>query len=203
MAKVKVEGNTISGNAEDIMDVLKSASKEMKQKAIQITGATIKDGLCNYGYEILAGPGMGDKIPTRKGSNYIHNDMTDAFVKLNVHLAMIDDAFLHQEESDLDSLSESPTTGQFLTTGFKILGTQKNQGFIIIGGKYVTAGFINLETPKITKSSHYKYFDELTEAVLDAAFEVEQYMNGKAQPKLEQSEIPFVENEDDFNSPVE
>lgn len=209
--KVKVEGNTISGTAEAIVDVLQKASQRLngqaEQKTVAITAASIKEELCNYGYEIVLGPCAGDKIPNRKGSAIVHNDMIDAFAKLNVHLAIIDDAFKYSgvQLESIDDAAEYEITQLFTVTGFRINGTEENEGYIIIGDKYVTLGVIGVETLKISKSSGYTYFEELKEAIENARHEVELYMNGKASSKADQPELPFPSADDDkeFESPLD
>lgn len=199
--KITVEGNTISGTAEDITSHLKSVadklSKDAEQKPYEITSASIKEQLCNYGYEIKTGPCAGDKIPTRKGSAEVHQDMNDAFAELNVHLAIIDDAFQYvfDELDSLEVLRIHAVAGRFTVTGFKIQGSLENEGFVLIGEKYVGHGNIGLETPKISASSNYQFYDELKEAIENAREEVEEYMNGKSAPKYEQGELDFDNKE--------
>lgn len=198
--KVKVEGNTISGTAEAIGDLLAKAIP----KPYEITSASIKESLCNYGYEIKTGPTAGDKIPTRKGSAIIHEDMNKAFEALNVHLAIIDDAFRYvfKELPALGDLQAHDIRGGFTVTGFKINGSEEDEGFVLLGDKWVTYGIMASDTPKISKSSGYKFFNELKEAVENARTEVELYMNGKAAPKDDEEDknqlkLPFSAGEFD------
>lgn len=205
---VESEGNTltISGSAEAITDALQEAVK----KAIQITSASIKEELCNYGYEIMTGPCAGDKIPNRKGSSMVHEDMIEAFKKLNVHLAIIDDAFKYsgKELTSIDNLEDTDIAGLFAVTGFKITGSEENEGIILVGEKWVSHGSIALETPKMTSGSNYPFFTELKESVDHARAEVEEYMNGKSAPRFEQGEMDFAAqpasgSEDEFDEPLE
>lgn len=203
-SKVSVNGNTITINADNVSEALDA----FIQKPIEITNASIKELLCNYGYEIKTGPCAGDKIPTRKGSAEVHDDMVDAFSDLNVHLAVIDDAFQYvfDELHSLDELKDHDVTGRFTVTGFKISGTQENEGYILMGEKYVSHGNIGLETPKITSGLSYPFFDKLKEGVEKARVEVEAYMNGKAAAKVEQGEFDFPEGQEDdngFDNPIE
>lgn len=207
-SKVKVEGNTISGTAEDIMGALKSAANIVAEKPIVITNAVIKEAQCNYGYEIRTGPCAGDKLPTRKGANMVHDDMITAFRSLNVHLAIIDDAFKYSGEQleSLDQYRNHDIVDIFSVTGFKVQGTDENEGYVIVGEKWVHHGSIALETPKITSSSNYEFYEELKEAVETAKTEVEQYMNGKQAPKDNQPELPFGSGDEEineFNTPME
>ena len=206
LKSLKVEGNTIalSGTADEITEMLEKAA----QKPVLIRNAVIKDGLCNYGYEINQGAGKGDLIPNRKGSNIVHSDMEDAFSALAVHLACIDDAFKYagiHPETSLEELAQTELAGLFRATGFKLSGKEENDGFVIYGEKSVTTGYISLESPKINLGSNYPYFEELKEAVGNAILEVEAYMNGKHAPKAEQGSLEFPEagEGDEFNKPIE
>lgn len=188
-------------SANELLDVI-----DQIQKPVLITSADIKEELCNYGYEINTGPGKGDKV-TRKGSSFIHHDMDVVFAKLNKHLAHIDDAFTHMKKKPqtVPELEDHEAIiSNFTVTGFKISGTDENEGYILKGDKYVNQGSIGLETPKISKSSGYHFFDDLQEVIEECRSEVEQYMNGKQAPKLEQAELEFPAaggNESDFDNP--
>lgn len=148
-------------NLEDAIDAIKDVAK----RAVLITGAQIKDACCNYSYEINTGPTSGDKI-NRKGGLIIHQDMQDAFEKLNIHLAILDDAFstLPKPPKTLQDMLAHPIAGNFRVIGFKVQGTDENKGYILIGEKTVSHGVIALESPKITKFSEYDQFDDLHEA---------------------------------------
>lgn len=177
-------------------------------KPVSITNASIKEEQCNYGYEITTGPCKGDKVPNRKGSALIHTDMSDAFAELDKHLAYIDDAFsfMKKAPANIDELAKfEEIIGNFKVTGFKVHGTDENEGFILLGDKYVSQGSISLETPKITKQSGYVFFDDLQEKIEACRSEVEEYMNGKATPKMAQGDL-FADDKSDgneFNKPME
>lgn len=184
-----------------------TVTTEQLLKPVLITEASIKEQLCNYGYEINAGPGTGDKIK-RKGSALVHEDMVLAFDQLNKHLAYIDDAFVHikkKASTVVDMLSHEDIISNFRVTGFKVHGTDENEGFILMGDKFVSQGCIGLETPKIGAGSGYPFFDDLGEIINICRDEVELYMNGKQTPKAEQLELGFDEtaNENnEFGSPI-
>ena len=201
---VTIDGNTISGTAESINELLNKATEAIN-KPYLITSASIKEELCNYSYEINTGLCAGDKV-TRKGSAIVHHDMLEAFTQLDCHLANLDDAFtsLAIKPNSLDEMMGHDLTHNFTVTGFKVQGTDENEGFVLIGDKWVSHGTIGLETPKISKSSAYAYFDELKEAIEKCRYEVEQYMNGKAVPKTEQGELPFPDKAEDtdFDNPM-
>ncbi len=199
-SKVKVEGNTISGTAEAIMDVMQKATDRLQAKEeikpYEITHASIKEEECNYGYEIKTGKTAGDKIPTRKGEAIVHNDMINAFDALRVHLAVSDDAFKHiyTELPELDELKEHEVVEAFYIAGFKVQGVDEDEGYLLSGHKWVTLGSMGINTPKITKNN-YKFFDDLKEQMDLARFEVEEYMNGKHRVDVDeeenQPELPF------------
>lgn len=196
--------NSLTISADSVGEALEKMNGLLKP--IQITSATIKDGMCNYGYEILSGPGKGDKIPTRKGSAVVHDDMSEAFRLLNVHLAIIDDAFkyISKKSLTLDQLQDHEIAEGFGVTGIKISGSDENEGIILIGYKDVTTGIISLESPKISATSGYAFYDELKEAIDKVIMEVEDYMNGKAAAKEEMPELPFpTEGDgDEFDNPI-
>lgn len=64
-----------------------------EKKPFIILNAKIKEGICEYSYEINSGPCEGDQIKGRRGINMIHDDLANCFKELNVHLAILDDAF--------------------------------------------------------------------------------------------------------------
>ena len=196
--------NKLTINADNVsadIDVLTELSKP-----VAITNAIIKDGMCNYGYEILTGPGKGDKIPNRKGSSYVHEDMINAFSQLNVHLAIIDEVFKYAKTTKtLDDMKDHEAVEQFSVTGIKVQGSDEDEGFILIGEKYVETGNIGLESPKIKSTSGYLFFDELKESISSVITEVEAYMDGKAAPKFEQTEMDFdtAAGNNDFENPID
>jgi hypothetical protein len=64
------------------------------ERAVEITSAAIKDDFCNYSYEVVQGIGSGDTHSV-KGSGIIEDDLRNAFAKLNVHLAIMDNVYKH------------------------------------------------------------------------------------------------------------
>lgn len=172
-------------------------------KDIAIKEASIKDDYCTYSYELMQGVCKGDIISGRKGAGIVHNDMTDAFEKLNVHLAVIDDAFNYSkiEIEDIDKFHGHELAGLFHVTGFKIRGNDEKESVILVGTKFIkTGGYISLETPRIKFDSGYPFKNELREAVYKCCDEVEQYMNGKVAPTFEQTEIDFEVSEKEFEN---
>lgn len=109
--KITIEGNTISGTAEDLTAAFQKASDKLKEKEVHIKSALLKDDFCNYTYEQKSGVTAGDGCK-REGSNIVHDDLKEAFKKLNVHLAFIDDAFINagHHVNDIEEWNESEIT---------------------------------------------------------------------------------------------
>lgn len=153
-------------------------------KEFTIKEASLKDGLCNYLYEISTGVNKGDTHGV-KGSGIILDDLKNAFQKFNVHLAVIDDSFKLSgiEIDDIDTQHNSDIAYNYLVTGFKITGHLDNESIVLIGSKFVSTagGRISLVTPKIPMdhASSYKWYNELKAAADQARLEVEEYKAGK------------------------
>lgn len=164
----------------------KNNSIEKVMKEFEITQADIKDGLCNYSFKVTDGVHVGD-FHSVKGNGMVLDDMTDAFRRLNVHLAIIDDVFKHSKIK-IDSIAKMHNhelTALYMVTGFKISGVSENESVIFKGTKYVqNGGHIDLVTPKITldKLSSYEFHEELNSALMAARTEVEDYKEGKFIP---------------------
>jgi hypothetical protein len=210
MAKntVKVTGNTISGTAEDITKHLQKGIDKLKGEnagpKIEIRGATLKSAFCNYIYELKTGVTSGDEIK-RTGAAVVHNDLPAAFANLDVHLGMICEE-IDISEIDFDNLpprdeeSIKKLKGKekelalliasFHVNQFKIEGTGENEGVILIGTKTLSTGDqLKLETPKVKWSDNYEPMNELMSALTTCKNEVEEYSNGKAAPKLVQTDM--------------
>lgn len=166
------------------LDKLKAIADTLEKRPFEITMAAIKDGFCNYSYEIIDGVGLGDSHAV-KGSGLIEDDMRDAFAVFNVHLAVIDDVFKHSdiEFEDINKMHSEELTGLYHVTGFKIKGSKDNESIILVGNKYVSqaGGRLELETPKIPLDnlSSYKWYNELKIAADKARLEVALYKEGK------------------------
>lgn len=182
-------------------------------KALQITSASIKDDFCNYSFDILTGTGVGDTHNV-KGKGIIDPDMHEALRKFNVHLAIIDDAFVNSgiDVKQVEPLENHELTDRYIVTGFKIKGSQENESIILMGSKYVSqaGGRIELETPKIPLDSlsSYKWYNELKEAADAARNEVELYKEGKCTMVEEEYTDPAqltiaaqLEDQDNENNP--
>lgn len=185
-AKKGSKENPITINMDDLAKVA-----ALLEKPIEITEAKLKDDFCIYSYEIMKGVGKGDVIKNRQGASIIHDDMKDAFEKLNVHLAIIDDAFKYSqiEIADINDMHEHELTGHFSVSGLRVNGESDNKSVVLLGTKWISeGGNISLETPKIKLDSKYKWIDDL----------VEQYMGGKSAP-ADTNQLSLELNDNEFS----
>jgi hypothetical protein len=169
---------------------------------IKIESAQIKDSFCNYSYTLTSGTGEGDVI-NRKGSAIIHDDLRNAFKKLNVHLAVIceeiESSFVHDIETleniDLSEEHEGvfKQVAKYRVSGFK--SADEGEGIVTLEGIKIlsTGDYVSLKTPRVKWDGGYMFLMELRACIDDAIGEVMQYMEGKAAPKFEQVEISFGE----------
>lgn len=117
-----------------------------------ITEASVKDDFCNYKYNVKEGIGNNDEHAVT-GSKMVTDDLIQAFGKLNVHLACIDDVFKHKdiEIDDIDKFHADETASLYHVTGIQIKGSDENESVILVGNKYVSCSGsrIELKSPKI------------------------------------------------------
>jgi len=197
MAKTKKKDSVIV--VHDVQEFTKNLQKiteQLKSNTLpfRITKAKIKDDFCNYDYTIITGVGAGDSHGV-KGRGIVERDMHEAFSKLNVHLAVIDDAFLRSniEIEDINSLHGHDLTLLYSVNGIMFKGPKDAESVVLMGTKYVTcaAGRIELESPLIPLDnlSSYKFYEELKIAVEKARTEVALYKEGKYTPVEEPSGI--------------
>jgi|SRR5690606_12812386 len=176
---------------------------ENELKQVEIISASIKDMMCNYGYELQNSQNKGDKVPNHKGAHVIHEDLQDAFSNLAVFLAHIDGAFNNwaDNQTPIDELEDSAEFTPYIITGFRLFGSEENRSVALSGYKETLHGTISFDTPRIKLEGSYLYLAELKERLDKAIEEVELYMNGKQAPHYEQSEMDFDElGEDDFEN---
>ncbi len=164
----------------------------LETKPIEIMSASLKDGLCNYSYELKTGVNIGDTHNV-KGKGIIMDDLSNAFADFNVHLAIIDEIFKNADV-EFDSIQEIKNhefVFQFTVTGFKMKISGDVESIYLTGTKYVNSagGYLDINTHKIdlTQYSSYKWFAELKEVADRARLEVELYKDGKCTP-VEQEE---------------
>lgn len=170
-----------------------SVGPEKSGREYTINSATIKDGICNYSFDVVKGVGLGDVIAV-KGTHIVKDSMRDSFVKFNVHMALYDDVFKHNkiEIEDIDKFHNHELTTLYHVTGIQIVGEEDNESIILIGNKYVSSGGrIEIKTPKIALDnlSSYKWYNELKAASDDAREEVALYKEGNYElPDQEEEE---------------
>lgn len=161
----------------------KATLEEIIQKDIEIQQATMRDDLCNYTFKVLQGIGKKD-VHNVKGANIVKPELQEAFQRMNVHLAVIDDVFKnnHIEIDNIDNLHNHALTALYHVNGFKIKGSKENEAIILMGVKFVGAGNgrIEFETPPqyLGKLSGYNWYNELKECADTVREEVEKYKNG-------------------------
>ncbi len=154
-------------------------------KPIEIISAKIVDDFCEYSYEVKTGAGAGDTIKvTNNKSKLINEDMRIAFFMLNVHLAVIDDAFAHsnKEIANINKMHNDELSTLYIVNQFKVKGSEENRTVVLTGYKTLNVGDVmDLVTPKVDLSGlgGYPWYNELSEALDNVISEVEQYMNGK------------------------
>lgn len=160
--------------------LLTDAKKE--EIKIAITGATIKDDLCNYSFDILSGTGTGDNHAV-KGSGLIDEDLREAFNDLNVHPAAIDDSFKGMKAIGFDEMKLHERATLYMVDGFKITGSEEDEAIILLGSKHVSASGerMKLTTPRIPLNSmpSYKWAKQLKKVADAVREEVELYKGGK------------------------
>lgn len=152
-------------------------------KHLKIVSGKIVDGFCHYGYEVLTGVSIGDKINI-KGAGRITDDMYDAFTVLNKHLACIDDIFEHSgiEVENIDNFNNHELVALYIVDGIKISGPTEAESIELSGSKSLSCGGrAAFTTPKIALDSlgAYKWYNELKDASDKVRLEIELYREGK------------------------
>jgi hypothetical protein len=186
--------------AEPTVDI---PSIESLIKPIVIRGANIKDSFCNYIYELTSGPTYGDGI-RRSGASIIHDDLQHSMNRLRPHLAVICEQIDDSRIKDIADLEELDPTEDYKTnsiekkvlmffvTGFTLEGSGENESVSLTGFRRLTTGEdLPLKSPKTKWAGVYQFVDELRSAVDLIIHEVEEYMNGKAAPKMVQQDLGF------------
>lgn len=183
-----------------LVNLSKKTTEETKeQKPLEIKNARLADLTCSYSYELLQGKTKGDVI-NRKGTNLIHDDLTESFENLDVFIAHIDGAFKtwSNNQTQIQKLEESGELDLYKVNQIKIVGVEENKSLILVGYKDTDFGIIKFETPKIKlEKSNYLYIEELNQRLAIVLDEVEQYMNGKSAPVPEQTYMDFAEEDHD------
>lgn len=158
------------------------AAEETKE--YEIMAAAIKDDFCNYHYKINSGKMADFTHKVTNSTGIIDDDMKEAFSRLAVHLAVIDDIFKHSNLTieDINTMHTDELATLYQVTGFKMKGGPGNWSVVLIGNKYLSGGSrMELESPKISidNLSSYKWWDELNTAIEACRMEVQLYHEGK------------------------
>lgn len=178
------------------------------ERAFNFFKASIKDDLCNYDYEVIQGVGLGFSHKV-KGKGIIEDDMKNAFAKLNVHLAAIDDIFIHtnNEFQNIQDVNNHELTFLYNVIGIEVKGGEENESVILTGNKYLRAASgsrMDLVSPKIPidNLSSYKWYEDLKEAVDNCRREVALYHYGKfTEVEVQQPEEKFKQTTMVFAGP--
>lgn len=159
------------------------ASDSNEAPVMEITSATLKDEKCSYSYRIVAGKGKGFSHNV-SGPGIVFEDMIEAFKALNVHLAIMDDAF-DTAGVPVDNLSDAdntPLSENYTVRAFEVKGKDESQAIVLKGDKYLkrSSKRMELKTPNIDLwNSMYEHNEALSEAIENCKREVMEYMNGK------------------------
>lgn len=172
---------------------------EVVERDYEILSAKLSDGKCEYEYEITQGTGLGDKHKV-KGEGIFMDSLQEAFNKLNVHLAAIDDVFKHSgiEVVNINQHHTDELATNYVISSFAIKGSKENEAVVMVGSKYVgsVGGRMEIKTPRITVDnlSSYKWHAELKAALDLCREEVVLYKEGNCTvPDTAEEEIGGVQ----------
>jgi len=171
---------SINGKSIDMKDIL----ERRQNKDYDIIGATLKDDFCNYTVRTNTGQMEGEE-GTFKGPLIISDDLRNAFNRLKVHLAVIDDAFNLSltEINNIDEEHNHEFTHHYDVSGFKIKGADENIQVSLIGSKHLNTvlGRMACVTPNIllAAGTDYKWYNELLTEIENCQKEVALYKEGK------------------------
>ncbi len=166
-----------------------------EKRSYRVTQANLVDGMVNYTYEITSGIGTGN-IHKVKGKGLYEDDLTEAFNKLAVHLAAIDDVFKYAKvEGSLSFLRKHELSREYMVDGIILKGEEDQKMVVLIGTKSIqcSGDRMDLKTPSIPmdKLSSYDYKTDLNNTVETLLEEVELYHEGKCTiPEPEEQEDP-------------
>lgn len=178
----------VSPEIQDILD-------RQSQREFKIVKASMRDGFCDYTYEVTDGVGKGSKHSVEGTAGFMKHSLKTAFERLNVFLAWADDIFKHSKNEDLSftDLKSHEFTFLYVINGFQIKGGDENESVVLYGTKYLgwAGDRSKITTPKIviTDTSSYKWFNELKEALIICRDEVAKYEEGNYEP-VEEEEKP-------------
>lgn len=193
---IKINANTINANTIDAL------FEKLLEREVEIKGATLKDSLCSYNYELLVGPTKGDTLK-HNGNHIIHEDLQKAFDQFSVFFAHLDDAYTGNDNSTkIEDLINQKKTESYIVNSFSISGSEENRSLVISGTKFVSNGVINFPSPKVKLNGTYLYLLPLKNVLYNAITEVEEYRNGKTAPEHDENQVEmnFPDSGDVFAS---
>lgn len=191
------------------MSSVKKSNLNLEVKSMDstllITGAFVKNDLCKYFYDIVEGVGAGDSHSVT-GKGTVESSMYDRLSKLNVHAAVLDDAFKVAEVEigkNIYAMNGDELTLKYRVTGFRLKGTINNQTIVLIGTKQVAHGQMNIDTPEVSidNISGYPYWMELRTAIAKLSEEVVLYKDGNY--SLPDGSLKVVPDSNLFTPPSE
>jgi hypothetical protein len=166
----------------------------LNQRNYKIVEATVKDGFCNYKFEITNGVGAGQVHSVTDKKNVVDQDLYEAFSKFNAHLAVIDRAFKHSgiEVKDIDKMHGHKLSTDYRVFSFKMKDKKGYETIQLFGEKHVDLGFETIDSPEISLDNlgGYDWYNELQEAASNALEEVALYAEGKGTPVEPKEEKP-------------
>lgn len=158
--------------------------------SVKIKKATIKDGLfLEAEYEEFVGE-ITNKV--KKNSRApIHDDLRNAFKKLDYHLTKLGDQYNNEGELDIEHVG---------CTGFTIGGSGDHEGVTLFGGRILDGDkYLNIVAPFTKWESVYNEISELGEIIEECKSEVDAYLfQGKHKPQMVQVEIDFEDDDMDM-----
>jgi hypothetical protein len=174
---------TIINAGGNLAEAINELVNKKQDRPYFITEAVIKDGFCNFIYQITEGMASGETHKVN-GVGIAKDSLLECFTRLRVHLAAIDDVFKHSgiEFEDINEMHGDELTQAYHVTGIKIRGGASNESVIIVGNKYVssTGGRIEITTPRVPldELSSYEFSKELKNAIDTLREEVSKYKEG-------------------------
>lgn len=151
---------------------------------IEVTGAMLLDEKCKYSYRIVSGVGKGSSHNVNNHPGIVDQDMIDAFKALNVHLAIMDDAFdaAGLPVENLSEIDNTPLSENYNVSGFEVKGKDESMAIVLIGDKYLkrSSKRMQLKTPNIDLwNTMYEHNGSLESAINYLKREIEMFHNGK------------------------
>ena len=152
---------------------------------VKIKNAEIKDSLFLKGSYVEDLPGHSKNKLTFDRTVPIHNDLVDAFAKLNKHFAILTDGLTLPAKVKSLAAWEDESLEKFFVSGFSIKGNNESEGVVLHGRNDGTYGDFPLSTPfQKWEASEYTHIGDLGSDINTCIYEVEQYLfHGKKAPE--------------------